>query len=511
MKKLALLLLLKITFFFAQAPNIQWQKCYGGTGYEVGKILETIDGGYIIAGGTSSSDGDLIGNHSSYDCWLIKLNSLGDIEWQKTYGGTQEDLLTSIQHTNDGGYILLGITASIDGDITFNHGTNDCWVIKIDFQGNIQWQKTIGGYENDFPRSIQQTDDGGYIISIDTMSHDGDVLFNHGSMDYLVVKLNSTGTIEWSRTYGGSNDDRAYCAIKQTPDGGYIFGCESNSTDGDITFNHGISDYWIVKIDYQGNIEWQKNYGGSSYDRPTDIQLTDDGNYIISGITYSNDGDITFNNGYSDIWLIKIDTIGTLLWEKSFGGSSSDNSNNILKTNDGYIISGRTYSLNGDITGNHGGYDSWIIKLNLSGDLIWQKTLGGTNDDFANNTILTADGGYIVSGSTYSNDGDVTGNHGGSDCWVVKLSSDNLSTNTYIENSVFTLYPNPTKEIISLKLDYFVPTQEITITDILGKNIYKQKLNGLTTSFNVSSFEKGIYFLNLINGNQKTTQKFIIE
>ena len=162
------------------------------------------------------------------------------------------------------------------------------------------------------------------------------------------------------------------------------------------------------------------------------------------------------------------------------------------------------------MTGNHGEYDFWIIKINTNGEIIWDKSLGGSAFDSCGGIQYTSDGGYIISGSSYSIDGDVTNNHGSRDAWVVKITEENLLTTSFLENNI-TLFPNPVKENLNLKLDYFTSSQEISISDIQGKIIQNQMIEGLTTTINTSSFEKGIYFLTLFSDGNKTTQKFIVE
>ncbi len=253
-----------------------------------------MDGGYIVAGKSSSNDGDVTNHHGSIgsmDYWVVKLDSTGTIQWQKCLGGTYGEVGYSIQQTDDDGYIVAGYSSSNDGDVTNNHGSVDYWVVKLDSLGTIQWQKCLGGSRDEEGYSIQQTADGGYIVAGSTYSKDGDVTNNHGKSDYWVVKLDSTGTIQWQKCLGGTHDDEAL-SIQQTADGGYIVAGDSGSNDGDVTNNHGKTDYWIVKLDSTGIIQWQKCLGGSSYDEALSIQQTADGGYIVAGGTESHDGDV---------------------------------------------------------------------------------------------------------------------------------------------------------------------------------------------------------------------------
>ena len=434
----------------AQAPVIEWQKCFGGSGSdEAYSIQQTSDGGYIVVGMTFSNDGDVSGLHvgiySYSDIWIVKLDATGNIQWQKCLGGSRRDYANSIQQTSDGGYIIAGVSYSDDGDVSGNHGESDCWIVKLDASGNIQWQRCLGGSDEDDALSIQQTSDGGYIVAGDTRSNDGNVSGLHIDIynfhDAWIVKLDATGNIQWQRCLGGTKMD-GFTSIQQTSDGGYIVAGGTYSNDGDVIgFHEGdpyTNDAWIVKLDATGNIQWQRCLGGSYYDVAYSIQQTSDGGYIVAGVTGSNDGDVIGHHeeggSYQnhDFWIVKLDVTGNIQWQKCLGGANSEDPNGIQQTSDGgYIVAGFTESNDGDVIGFHEGdpftTDLWVVKLDASGDIQWQKCLGGSDLDYAYSIQQTSDGGYIVAGGTYSNDGDVIGFHEGgpyiSDFWVVKLSN----------------------------------------------------------------------------------------
>ncbi|MDR2352367.1 MAG: T9SS C-terminal target domain-containing protein [Deltaproteobacteria bacterium] len=406
------------------APNIKWQRSLGGSAKDSAESIQiTSDGGYIIAGVSSSNDGDVTGNHGDDDYWIVKLDPDGNIEWQKSLGGSGKDYARSIRITSDGGYIIAGASSSKDGDVTENHGDNDYWIVKLDPEGNIIWQKSLGGSGEDSANSIHITSDDGYIIAGTSNSNDGDVTENHGNNDYWIVKIDSLGTIQWQKSLGGSESDVAN-SIRQTSDGGYIIAGRTKSNDGDITGNHGKNDSWIVKIDSEGAIQWQKSLGGSQFDEANSIRQTSDGGYIIAGESESYDGDVTVNHGRNDFWIVKLDSLGTIQWQKSLGGQRFDFAKSIQITSDGgYIIAGGNSSDDFDVTGNHGYDDFWIVKLDSLGNIQWQKSLGGSSGDFASSIQITSDDGYIIAGYTLSNDGDVTINHGEHDYWIVKLQN----------------------------------------------------------------------------------------
>ena len=418
--------------FTSLSSIIQWQKCFGGSSNDGANSIQlTADGGYIVAGNTGSTDGDVLGFHGGLisDYWIVKLNNTGTIQWQKCLGGSGYDNASSIQQTTDRGFIIGGTTSSNDGHVSGNHGRSDYWIVKLSEAGNIQWQKCLGGSGNETAQSIQQTNDEGYIIAGFTNSKDGNVSgFHKGEYyDSWIVKLDKAGNIQWQKCLGGGSQEIAW-SIQQTNNGGYIIAGETYSNDGDVTGNHGEHDIWIVKLDEAGNIQWQKCLGGSGSDYSKSIQQTNDGGYIVAGYTKSNDGDVTGNHGGSDIWIVKLDEAGNIQWQKCLGGSSYDQAYSIQQTNDGgYIIAGETSSYDGDIIdyrelGYHYHHsDSWIVKLNEVGNIQWQKCLGGINDDRASSIQQTTDGGYIIAGDTSSKDGDVTGNHGKRDVWIIKI------------------------------------------------------------------------------------------
>jgi hypothetical protein len=498
------------TLSFAQAPAIQWQKCLGGTSSDYAQsITTTTDGGYIVAGNTYSTNGDVSsGIHGGYDAWILKLYSNGNIQWQKALGGTNNDYAQSIRPTSDGGFIIVGYTNSNDGDVSGNHGGFDAWVEKISSIGNLEWQKCLGGTNDDKAYSIQLTADGGYILAGNTSSNSGDVIGNHGGQDAWVVKLSSTGSFQWQKCFGGTIDD-AVQSIQPTADGGYILAGDTESNDGDVISNHGYNDAWVVKFTSTGNLQWQNAIGGTGYDYANSIQNTTEGGYIFAGRSSSNDGDVSGNHGDYDTWVVKLSNSGSIEWNKCFGGAGSESANCIQLTSDGgYVLVGLADSNNGDVTGNHGYRDVWAVKISNTGSLQWQKSLGGTTDDFANSIQPTTDGGCILTGTTDSNNGDVSGNHGiYYDIWIVKLDTI-LDINTF-NNQVLNLYPNPTIGLLQLQTPNNTNFNQIIITDSTGKIVLEQTQN--TTQVNVEQLASGLYIIKAFSGEEIFVNKFIKE
>jgi hypothetical protein len=399
-------------------PSIAWQKCLGGSEYDRSNdILHTNDGGYVVIGHTLSLDGDVSNNNGLMDIWMVKMDNFGVIQWEKNLGGGDWDSPNSFRQTDDGGYIIAGVTYSNDGDVIGNHGDQDAWILKLDSLGALEWQRVLGGSLFDEANWVEITPDGGYIVAGSTNSDDGDVLGKHAYTDFWVLKLSSTGTIKWQKCLGGNSDERAL-SIKLTSDGGYIVVGETLSNDGDVSGNNGNVDFWVVKLDISGGIEWQNALGGIGLDVASDVLETSDG-FVVAGYEGStNTGDVTGHHGASDYWIVKLSKTGDLLWQKAYGGTGPDHARNIIQASDGnFVVVGESKSTDGDVGWNDGIQIIWVLKLNPSGDLIWKKQLGGTQGEGCFSIQQTSDQGYILGGFAWSNDGDVSGNHGSADFW----------------------------------------------------------------------------------------------
>jgi hypothetical protein len=320
---------------------------------------------------------------------------------------------------------------------------------------------------------------------------------------YLTAQAPS---IEWQISLGGSGDDYAH-SVQQTTDGGYVVAGRSNSTDGNVTGNHGNPDYWVVKLDSTGTIEWQKSFGGTGWEVAHFIQQTTDGGFVVAGYSNSTDGNVTGNHGSSDYWVVKLSSIGVLEWQKSLGGTGADYARVIKQTSDrGYIAAGYSNSLDGDVTGNHGGNDYWVVKLDSIGIIEWQRSLGGTGIDFAHSIQQTPDGSYVVAGYSNSADGDVTGNHGIYDYWVVKLSL-TVGVHENTELNEFSVYPNPTSNQITLKANHQLIGAYYTIYDNMGKIVLSGQIIAPQMLIELGNLSGGIYLLSI--GEHKQSFKVI--
>ncbi len=355
------------------------------------------------------------------------------INWQSKIGGSLQDDHYLISKTNDGGYIVAANSNSpISGDKTENSmGGYDYWIIKLDANGVIEWQNTIGGTGQDFAYAAHQTSDGGYLIGGQSDSGiSGDKTENSfGDSDYWIVKLDASGVVQWDKTIGGSDLDEVF-SFQLTSDGGCVVGGNSYSNISGVKTenNIGQADYWIVKLDGLGNLVWQNTIGSSDYDGLSYLVEALDNSFYVAGYSDGNiSGDKTENsNGGSDLWILKLNSSGSIIWQNTIGGSASDDVYAIERTADGGCILAANSSSNisGDKTENNIGFgDIWVIQLDANGNIQWQNTIGGTAGDAASMILQTSEGEYIIGGYSVSNiSGDKSENgYGSFDSWVVKL------------------------------------------------------------------------------------------
>ncbi|MHC4197180.1 MAG: hypothetical protein ACYSRP_04600 [Planctomycetota bacterium] len=410
--RLALCVLPLVSFFSVVSPSFAASGGWAAT-YDVAykdnadSIQQTSDGGYIVAGETSALNAE---GKEMIDTLVLKLSADGTVEWRRSYGGSKRDMISSIQQTSDGGYVAAGLTSS------FGVETRNCWVLKLSRDGTVEWQKTYGGYGWDEANSIRQTGDGGYIVAGVTGSFGEELAF-------WVLKLGSDGTVEWQKSYGGSDQDMAL-SIRQTGDGGYIVaGMTMSFGAGAYTY-----DFLVIKLRPDGTVEWGKTYGGDSEDWGNSIRQTGDGGYLVAGKTAS------FVPGRDDTWVLKLRPDGTVEWQKIYGTRAGDGAwaSAIEETGDGgYIIAGWTSLWIDDI--NNEVLDILVIKLRPDGTVEWHRTYDIDGYDRAESVQQTDDGGYIVGGWTGPSTSEKI------DLFVLKLRPDgsidpscNLATETVV-------------------------------------------------------------------------------
>ncbi len=360
---------------------------YGGALDDFGYSMDyTQDGGYVLAGSSMSSDNDVTSNNGGFDYWVVKVDENGTVQWESNFGGTGNDHARGIAQLTDGSYVVSGYSNSTDGDASTNYGDDDAWLIKLDINGNLVWQATLGTTYGDRAMGLEATDDGGFVVT-------GHVDINTYS-NLWIAKFDAINNLEWENHYGGIFYEIGY-NISSTADGGYI-ACGYSNTDGT---SFGSDSYYVVKVDNLGNLQWETRLGGSNSEYAWDVvELSSQ--YVVVGYSRSADGDVIGNNGTWDSWIVGLDDNGNLLWNRNYGGSQNDLAYSVTEDGSGGLtIAGSTTSTDGDVSNNIYGNSSWIINVDGSGNLLWERSLQGKN---AHEILLSNDGGYVIGGSSYT-------------------------------------------------------------------------------------------------------------
>lgn len=358
------------------APEIEWSRTYGGVDRDSATcVVNASDGGYLMTGITESFGA------GGRDFWLVKVTSSGVMQWNKTVGGDQDDDARCVVVTSDGGYAIAGYTKS------FGAGEEDFWLVKVDSSGNHQWNKTYGGIE-DLAFSVVEASDGGYALAGWTNSSGAE------GRETWLVKVDSSGDHQWNKTYGGAGKRDVVLSIVNTDDGGYALGGYTNSTVA------GDMDFWLVKADSSGNHQWNKTYDGTGDDYAFSLVEMGDEGYALAGWLWRSD---------TDAWLVKVDSSGNHEWNKTYGGSDSEETgDSVVKISDGgYAMAGSIYS---EFTSTD--YDLLLVKVDSYGNMEWNITYGGYGFDLAHSLLQVHDGGFIISGEESYRSGDF---------WLVKI------------------------------------------------------------------------------------------
>jgi len=506
----------------AQAPNYVtiFSNSFGGSLNEdffAGAPYS--DGGWLLTGFTNSIDGDIdsLVAYDTTNILVVKCNSLGVKEWAKTFGGNAYDKARYVMEDMDGNILVVGGTYSVDGDIDTTHGNSEYFILKLDPLGNKIWMKQYGGTGYEGGRFITQYPNGDYFVAGYTTSHNGDFAVNRGLHDGLLMRVDVDGNFIWSNTYGGTDEDRMRSYV-ETPDGGYLYFGSSNSNDLQVSGAHGGADYWVGKVDSVGNPQWSKLYGGSLDELAYHITATADGNYLLTGATYSNDGDVTGFKGGTDGWLVKIDSVGNLLWQQCYGGSLFDRLNRSFENSDGKIMSfGFAQSSDFDLTGDNVGpsQNFWLTQLDSAHNIEWNYCTGGTNTDLGEDIFFNpADSSFILMGDSKSSNGAMVINHGDYDFSILKIAVLTSSINELKGHSQFeSFYDNSTETlVIKSETESLI---DLVVTDVMGKLISKRNAIKIIPGKNsvtipeLADVANGTYNMQLRSAGGISTLRFV--
>lgn len=433
-------------------------------------------------------------------------------------GSDQEWNEAVIKQTADGGYILGAYTNSTDGDVECTgQELSTIWITKLEEHGNVQWNSCFGGSDQDRFSDLLCLPDG-YLILGSTHSTDGEGLGNHGMQDALLIRIDLDGNKLWSRCYGGSNTDLGH-GLSETTDGNFVFTAITRSVDGDLSGQNPYNPVaatgttgWLVKVDGDGNVLWQRCIGGFGNDVLISLKESSDGSFIAVGNSSSIDGDIPQNRGGADAWVVKVDGAGDLVHSKTFGGSGTDIFYDcIVRSNGSVLAVGYTGSVDGNIAGPLGLADGWAVLLSEELELIWTQNLGGSLIDQMEGVCVTADDAVAMVGYSVSLDGDLTGNNGESDVWVVLLGPWDEPPVYDINRTAFTLFPNPVSEMLTIELGELAgPGWQLTIIDALGRSVFSDVLEAQrTVRMPVDHLKTGTYCVLLRRSDEVHVRRFI--
>jgi hypothetical protein len=451
--------------------------------------------------------------NSTPDYYIVKLDSMGNMQWDRRYGGADADYLQKVIETADSGFILVGTSYSgASGDISqpqINY-SGDFWIIKTDASGIKQWEKRYGGTGNDFPNSIVQNADHSYLVAgytnspagIDVTEANRDV--SNGTEDFWILKLDSAGNKLWDKRFGGTATEHLF-NVTITPQHGYLLtGYSDSPVSGDKSdYCRGWEDFWVVKTDSAGNKIWDKTYGASEQDIADANSLSiDNGDFLVTGRSYSNmDQDKSQDSwGWSDYWILRIDAAGNKIWDKDIGGQYWEELSSVVQTADhGYLFSGDSYSgISGDKSEmNIGSEQSWIIKYDSAFNRQWDKTIVTDGHDETGIALETDDGCYVI--ANYSQAGNTTGyktapTNGFTDFWIIKFCPSSIN-NVVEADRMISVFPNPFHDHLFIKVDNEINGGRRLVQNTQGQKLYESQLN--QKSLDLGFLSNGLYILKI--------------
>lgn len=512
-------LLILPTFCSAQAPIIDWQKTPGSSGNELFQdIYQCADGNYIILGIADSTNDDVTCSiYGQHDSWVIKSDPEGNILWQRNFGGSKEEAnpFSKIIQTSDGGFLIITESWSNDFDAIGHHKHSDVLTIKLDSTGDTQWTRSFGGSKLDVPRDILELPGHKYAILSRTTSSDGDVPFNPDTTDFNAwfFIVNNDGEIVENHVYGGSNDDDLHKIVLDDGDLA-LFGF-TNSEDGDLNgLNVDSTDAWLLKVDHDGNILSSMVYGGHHIEKFIDAFKIPDGGYIAFGETGDPGIPVEkgFYHGSSDFWAVRLNEDGDIAWQGIYGGAGSESFARAAQVpgNTGFYLTGGANSTDGDvqIDSSHG-IDLWLLQIDSSGTLMWSLTYGGTNIDYAS-AILNAG---VLAGGTASTDGDVEDVNGTSDGWLLHFAYP-TEAGIVDHHPAVMIFPNPATNMFGIQTGDALAMKTIEIENVFGQLMYSTSTALNKINLDVSEWPSGMYFLVVsdgLKGNLRTVKSFQVQ
>ncbi len=500
------------------AQHIDWEKSFGGKHSEyLFDAQPTADYGFILAGSSLSkkSGNKTEDNAGNLDYWVWKMDEGGDMDWQKSFGGSGIDMLYSVRNTRDGGFILGG-TSNSEKSLQKKdscRGKDDFWIIKLNAKGQEEWQKTIGGAGQEQLKVIVPTTDGGYLVGGSSASEVSELVKqgkpdpygkwekNRGNMDLWIIKLDAEGNVKWQKTLGGRYAD-VLESMEQTTDGGFIVGAYTNSpaSHDKPEGGYGAGDYWLLKLDKDGNTQWQKVFGGEADDHLYVVKQLKDKGYLLGGSSASgtSGNKQKTNRKGTDIWLIRLDEAGDELWQETYNTGEADMLLSLHENNDGsLLLGGYTHSeVTAKAKSDRQDINDYIaIKTDAKGEEKWRRSIGSDGDDILRKMIETRDGGYIMAGTS---NGKISRNRnsgkGGNDFWVVKLK-DNDKKKDGEKRTMLEAMPNPVQQYTNVIVGYEFTSGTASVYDLSGRQLQSFPVTDRTIPVDLGPYPEGMYII----------------
>lgn len=515
-------------------PHVVFSKKIGGTKDDhPGKTIQLPNKGYLICGWTFSNDGDVTGFHgtSGTDAWLVKTDSLGNVIWGRAIGGTGEDNVFSAVVLNDSTYIVGGKTSSTNGDFATLTGPSSkgyiAWINA--YTGAIRKIKVYTGNLSGELHTICLLDSGKMAVF-------GQKVYTSPIKTLWVTKMDTAGNIIWDKCYGRgtccATGDVPGSMIARKG-GGFMITAQTNSVDGDVTGFHGLQDVWLASLNDTGKIVWAKCYGGSGGAGPIGIHQTSDSGYICAAMSNVNDSDVVGSKGGEDYWVFKVNDTGKIKWSRAIGGTGDEfMAGSDVTCDDGVVVSGYSMSpIGGDITSTHGIADLFTVRLDSAGNIKWAHNYGTSIGEFEGTVLVTRDNGYMLLGLLSGTDGDAAGTpvHGFGDIWMAKLSDDTLGnycpthdtvvvihpaavTATAATMPAVAIYPNPAHTSLNIQLTGSNEPAIVSLYDITGRLQLTAQYapNAPAIALPVAQLPDGLYTVVITTGGSRITKKVSI-
>jgi len=529
---------------YSQVPEIIWQQCYGSPDTDYNQCILKTDAGYLVGMSIYAYEPGVTNYHGGVDIWVLEIDTIGNILWERCYGGNGGDGPEKLIKTSDNNYYIIGGTNSTDGDVqSYNNGSSDYWIVKINSSGEIIWEKCFGTSVAEGPRDALLTPDGGLLVMGRIHASGGDVSVYDGDNYVWLFKVDSLGNLKWKKTLGNQYLDNGVTMIYNSEGNIMLIGAVAGYGGMVECYPYDdFGDVWLVELDMLGNILWQRCYGGSYYDLGYKIVELDDG-YIFTVSSSSNDGDVSGHhgpagnppNGWNDIWAVRIDDQGEILWQKSLGGNDSDTPYYVTQTEDyGFIIMGITYSNDGDVSGNHSWTstytDIWTVKLDSLGNIEWQRCFGswGREQIGIHSVIKKSDYNYVIAAKTnYASDDVQCTIHAPMDydTWLFEIDLEDTTGifETPTTQDKVKVYPNPARDYVVFELSTQRASHQVagshpvinrvSIFDFYGRRINNPVIYYMDNKivWDCRGVQNGIYFYSLEMEGKVVSGKIIIQ